>query len=286
MAIIRISLQPAGDQVAGEHDTAQGLSTQDNNRRNKAPFRVLVDSQAGRKICQTSEELLATIDLPSQKDVQWYFEDYVINEPFASARARAVRRKLRKQGQQLLRDYLHPVVQLDDEYPPEFLLEVRKEHAESSVAHALHQFAWEILEDTDLWQDVFQAKPRKVIVVRVHGNANLGGKPGPADLCSSTLKATNVIAITARPSHTKDIPHRLITRSISSAIDAIREQSNSPATLEIVRPGTFKALEHHLQQFSCGYFQVVHLDVHGDADSTGYFRTLLMWLFDRLTSAN
>ena len=270
MAITRVSLQPVDHQAASEDGTGKDLVTQENHTRAQSRSLVLVESHAGRKTCQTSEELLKTIDVETQKDVQWYFENYVISEPFARARAQAVRRKLRKQGQQLLRHYLQSEIHLDDEQSPEFLIEVRNRNS-SSVNHALHQFSWEILEDTDLWEDVFQAKPRKVTVVRIHENIDLGGEPryDEAGCSSSSLGEMNVLAITARPSHTKDIPHRLITRSISSAIDAIRERSASPSTLEIVRPGTFKALKHHLEQFPNGHFQVVHLDLHGDADGRG-----------------
>ena len=271
MTITRVLLQPIGHHAAGEHDPEQDLLSRESNVTAQSRSQVLVESPFGRKVSEASKELLKAINVESQKDIQWYFEDYVISEPFARARAQAIRRKLRKQGQQLLRHYLQPEIHLDDEYPTEFLIEVRNGHSNAAVAHALHQFSWEILEDTNLWQDVFQAKPRKVTVIRVHGNVDLREKPSYDGLCcsSSNLQATNVLAITARPSHTKDIPHRLITRSISSAIDAIRERSASAATLRIVRPGTFKALKHHLEQCRPGHFRVAHLDLHGDADGTG-----------------
>ena len=63
-----------------------------------------------------------------------------------------------RETEQLLRHYLHPEIHLNNKHPIEFLLEVRNGHSNAPVAHALHQLSWEVLEDTNLWQDVFQVK--------------------------------------------------------------------------------------------------------------------------------
>ena len=70
----------------------------------------------------------------------------------------------------------------NNKHPTEFLLGVRNGHSNAPVAHALHPFPWEILEDPDLWQDVFQAK---------HYNyTNL--LPPPCDHVANTVSSYNL----------------------------------------------------------------------------------------------
>ena len=78
----------------------------------------------------------------------------------------------------------------------------------------------------------------------------------------------NVVAVTARPS-ARDIPHRLITRSIAWAIKTVDESTNGTARLQIVRPGTLKALVRILGEHPSGFYDVLHLDMHGEADESG-----------------
>ena len=265
--IVRVSLQPVS--VAAV-DKSPNVSFD----RRKASVLVSVEFGSIKKACPASEHLLKTVTGESLKDYQWYFEQYIIKEPFAHARARTIARQIREQGRKLLESFVQPVFRPNAEH---YVLEVRDRGAGSSIIYA---FFWEILEDTTLWRDVFQLEPRQVTVVRVYENQ----KPEPiigdsmhTSLPSST-KATHVLAITARPSHTKDVPHRLITRSISAAIHTIKNDSNLQATLDIVRPGTFKALEYHIKRHPYGHFDVVHLDLHGDSDGQGYedFRCFVM----------
>ncbi|KAK0510962.1 hypothetical protein JMJ35_006514 [Cladonia borealis] len=127
--------------AAGEYDTEQDLKSRESNVTAQSRSQVLVESPFGRKVSEASKELLKAINVESQKDIQWYFEDYVVSETFARVRAQAIQGKLRKQGQQLLRHYLQPEIYLDNEHPTEFHLEVRNGHSNAPVAHALHQFS-------------------------------------------------------------------------------------------------------------------------------------------------
>ena len=184
-----------------------------------------------------------------------------------------IARKIRNQGRRLLESFLQPVICLNAKALEHFVIEVRDWVTGDVAGNSfIHRFFWETLEDTSLWSDVFHLEPRQVTVVRVHENQNSApiiGNSIHTSLPSST-DATHVLAITARPSYTKDVPHRLITRSISAAIDKIRNDSDSQVALHIVRPGTFEALERHIRHHPYGHFGVVHLDLHGDSDEQGY----------------
>ena len=272
MTVIRILIQPVNHQNV--FNDKSRLSHAQAEATKPHSYQAAVKFGSTCKLSHASEELLKTVTVESLKDFQWYFEQYVINDPFAHSRARTIRRRLRSQGKQLLENYLLPEIRLSVEQPEHFLIEIKDlECGEACKISMLHQFFWEILEDKSLWRDVFQIEPGSVTVVRAYENktaAAAAAKDHPR-LAAPTLslKTTNVLAITARPSHTKDIPHRLITRSIAAAIDSIRDHSIPRATLEIVRPGTYDALERHLTRFPYGHFEVVHLDLHGDADGRG-----------------
>src|SRR5260370_38607210 len=73
----------------------------------------------------------------------------------------------------------------------------------------------------------------------------------------------NLLIVTARPSGRSDVGYRTISRPL---VEALR-QANLPVQIDILRPGTYKALEKHLRQASAqrqeGYYQVIHFDLHG-----------------------
>ena len=275
--IVRVSLQPVSVAAVDKTPNASFGSI----KAGAESVLVSVESGSVHKHCPASEDLLKTVTGESLEDFQWYFEQYIIKEPFAHARARTIAQKIQDQGRKLLESFLQPVICPNPKAPEHFVLEVRDWGAgEVAGSSIIHGFFWEILEDTSLWRDVFHLEPRQVTVIRVHEikiQHQTIGDYIHTPLPSST-EATHVLAITARPSYTKDIPHRLITRSISAAIDTIRNDSNSQATLTIVRPGTFKALEWHIRRHPYGHFGVVHLDLHGDSDGQGYedWRCLIM----------
>lgn len=267
--MIRVALQPATTAIDQE------ILNGDREKAETAhlyPFQMLVKSGSVCKLLRTSEELLKTVTKENFKDFQWYFEQYVIDEPFAHARAQVIRRRLRHQGRLLLENFLPPEIRPWIDQSEHFLIEVRDaESSGRSEGFTLHRFFWEVLEDKALWRDVFHVEPASVTVVHVYENKTPTTTRVDQRLAATTssLKTTNVLAITARPSHTKDIPHRLITRSIAAVIDSIRDSSKLLATLEIVRPGTFHALVDHLHRYPPGHFEIVHLDLHGDADGRG-----------------
>ena len=267
--MIRVALQPATTAINqvilnGDHEKAETAHLH--------PFQMLVKSGSVCKLSRTSEELLKTVAKENFKDFQWYFEQYVIDEPLAHPRAQIIQRRLRRQGRLLLENYLLPEIHPSVDQPEHFLIEVKDaESSGNSEGFTLHRFFWEILEDKGLWREVFRIEPASVTVVHVYENKIPTTSRVDQRLAANTssLKTTNVLAITARPSHIRDIPHRLITRSISAVIDSIRDSSKPQATLEIVRPGTFHALVDHLHRFPPGHFEIVHLDLHGDADGRG-----------------
>ncbi|MGB7314626.1 MAG: CHAT domain-containing protein, partial [Nodosilinea sp.] len=116
----------------------------------------------------------------------------------------------------------------------------------SSEFQALH---WEALKDPDL--------PRPLsldctMVRRPQQSIAVAATPNP----SPTI---NLLVVTARPGEEKDVNYRTISRPLIEAI----QQARVPINVELLRPGTYKALENHLQAKGAGYYHIVHFDAHG-----------------------
>jgi hypothetical protein len=78
----------------------------------------------------------------------------------------------------------------------------------------------------------------------------------------------NLLVVVARPGGAHDVGYRTISRPL---VEALR-QTDLPVRIDIVRPGTFRALVHHLEEVQSrqheqgatgGYYHVIHFDVHG-----------------------
>ncbi len=90
---------------------------------------------------------------------------------------------------------------------------------------------------------------------------NLKPQALPASVRSSPV--INLLIVTARPSGIRDVGYRTISRPL---VEALRN-ANLRVQVEILRPGTYKALENHLRDVTAkhgeGYYHVIHFDVHG-----------------------
>jgi tetratricopeptide (TPR) repeat protein len=116
--------------------------------------------------------------------------------------------------------------------------------------HALH---WEALKDPDLPQPLALQAP----MVR----RNLTPQTVRAQVCESPT--INLLVVTARPGGARDVGYRTISRPL---VEGLR-QAGVPVRVEILRPGTYRALVDHLEavqdKHGAGFYHVVHFDVHG-----------------------
>ncbi|MCG5445689.1 CHAT domain-containing protein, partial [Micromonospora sp. NIE79] len=73
----------------------------------------------------------------------------------------------------------------------------------------------------------------------------------------------NILVVTARPAGRNDVGYRTISRPL---LEGLR-RADRPVMVDLVRPGTWPALEQHLRAATklhgSGYYQVIHFDVHG-----------------------
>ncbi len=116
-----------------------------------------------------------------------------------------------------------------------------------------HRLHWEALRDGGAGAPFGVRVP----VVRRVENVDRGFD---VEAKSPTL---NVLVVTARPGGARDVGYRTISRPLLAAL----RQASVPVLVDLVRPGSWRALETHLQavksQKGSGWYGIVHFDVHG-----------------------
>lgn len=187
-----------------------------------------------------------------EEQLEWYFEEY-LRFPFVKqVRARAAAESIPTYGEAL---FAH--VFADKNAYAEYrdmvksgLSTLQIEVAGSPMFHALH---WEAIKDPKFEQ------PLTLQVVMIRKNLH------PQALPSSVYPSPtiNLLIVTARPSVEHDVGYCTISRPL---VESLRT-ANLPVQIDILRPGTYKALENHLRvttaQYGEGYYHVIHFDVHG-----------------------
>ncbi|MBP8001120.1 MAG: CHAT domain-containing protein [Chloroflexi bacterium] len=188
---------------------------------------------------------------PAQEaELEWYYERW-LNFPFTDKiRAQHAAASIRAYGHDLFNQLFRADPNLYADYREQrtepFTIEIIGE----PEFHTLH---WESLHDPD------QDRPLtvdKAIIRRNH-------KPITTPASVKASPTLNILLVTARPGGKLDVGYRTISRPL---VDAL-ENSQLPTRVDIVRPGTFKALVQHLEdsrdRHGDGYYHVIHLDVHG-----------------------
>jgi tetratricopeptide (TPR) repeat protein len=111
---------------------------------------------------------------------------------------------------------------------------------------ALH---WEAMRDPEL------PRPFGVDCVMLRKST----KPVPVSAYVQPSPVINLLVVTARPKEENDVGYRTISRSLIEAIEKCQLRVN----VELLRPGTYEALERHLEEKGAGFYHIIHFDAHG-----------------------
>jgi hypothetical protein len=187
-------------------------------------------------------------DEQQEARLEWYFEEW-LRRPFLNqVTAQQVKNSIPAYGETLFdqmfadRKAYAAYTQLRSRLGEvEFVIE-----SASPAFQALH---WEALKDPELPRPLaldctMVRRPQQAVAVTATPN------PSPT---------INLLVVTARPDEERDVNYRTISRPL---IEAIR-QARVPINVELLRPGTYQALENHLQAKGAGYYHIVHFDAHG-----------------------
>jgi len=183
----------------------------------------------------------------------WYFERY-LRFPFTDqVKAREAAGSIARYGESLFKRVFEENHNVYARYKAAVqagLSTVQFEIAGSPLFHTLH---WEALKDPEI------RLPLALQATMVRKNLN----PSTIEASVRPSPTIKLLIVTARPSGRSDVGYRTISRPL---VEALR-QANLPVQIDILRPGTYKALEKHLRQTSArqqeGYYQVIHFDLHG-----------------------
>jgi len=125
---------------------------------------------------------------------------------------------------------------------------------------------WELLEDPQLYADdgLFSSITVSRVVISgstpsAHGRSNSAANNPVAE------ENPRLLAVTARKSHERDNPHRLVTLPLLKVLKKLKKSEG----FEILRPPTFQHLSGRLTEKRQGYYKILHLDVHGSVGKDG-----------------
>ena len=187
-----------------------------------------------------------------EEELEWYYEEH-LEFPFTrKVRAQHAALSVKTYGEKLFQQVFG-----DPDIYTEYRGLLKAGPSEVSIAiegepafHALH---WEALKDPKF------ERPLAVQATMVRKNKKAQKLP----LSIRSSPTINLLIVTARPSGKRDVGYRTISRPL---VEGLRN-ANLRVQVDILRPGTYRALENHLRETTArhgeGYYHVIHFDVHG-----------------------
>jgi len=186
-----------------------------------------------------------------EKLLEWYFEDHLQFPFLDQVKASHAAASITTYGETLFKQvFTDPKAYLAYAQRRPNLNKVQFEIAGSPSFHHWH---WEALKDPDL--------PYPMVLQSTMTRQNLTSQVIEATMRPSPT--INLLIVTARPFGKQDVGYRTISRPL---VDSLR-QARATVQIDILRPGTYKALENHLRDISTrygpGYYHGIHFDLHG-----------------------
>jgi hypothetical protein len=192
-----------------------------------------------------------------EQHLEWYFEQW-LRFPFLNqVKAQAAAQSIANYGERLFKKiFSDPEAYVT--YRNAVQAGLSTVQIEIAGSPAFHRWHWEALKDPKLPQ------PLALQATMVRRNLK-------AQVVRATLRPSptiNLLIVTARPGGAEDVGYRTISRPL---VEALR-QANLPVQIDLVRPGTYRALLDHLEGVKSrqqergepgSYYQVLHFDVHG-----------------------
>ncbi len=188
-----------------------------------------------------------------EDQLEWYFENY-LSFPFTDqVKAKEAAASIARYGELLFKQVFEENHKVNFPYKTAVQAGLNASEIEIAGSPKFHSLHWEALKDPEFMQPLaLQATMVRKNLVPSTVEANL--RPSPT---------INLLIITSRPFGKQDVGYRTISRPMVETLS----RANVPVQVDILRPGTYKALENHLREMSAkhgvGYYHVIHFDVHG-----------------------
>jgi hypothetical protein len=192
-----------------------------------------------------------------EQQLEWYFEQHPQSPFTRQAKAATAAASITFYGEALFKqvfeensDLIYPYRSLVQQG----LYSLQVEIAGSPKFHALH---WEVLKDPRFHQ------PLAVQATILRKNMT----PPPVQALIRPSPTINLLIVTARSADKEEVSYRTISRPL---METLRDK-DVPTQIDMLRPGTYRALENHLRHSADthgeGYYHLIHFDMHGIACS-------------------
>ncbi|KAK3191664.1 hypothetical protein K4F52_002479 [Lecanicillium sp. MT-2017a] len=228
-----------------------------------------------------------------RETVRWYLEDFLALSPFLIDKAVAAEELLLEYPRKLLKSLGLDTIILSRlrwnklGTDSQVLQLVICQDIEKCYGDSIHRLFWETLESPSLWNSRLQVVVQRSLADTVQQSPSQEEREDIEDHDVSlptiepigkfkSTKPFNVLLVVARdlrrnqPSMRQDVAPGLALEVLLGIKRLQQEQQHKAymrLNVEVVRPGTLAAFEHHLQQreeeHGPNYFDAVHFDMHG-----------------------
>jgi len=184
-----------------------------------------------------------------EQQLEWYFEEWLVYPMLNTVKAEQAAASVENYGQKLFEQVFQTNFDAYSEYRQlrgklnQVQIEIEGQTPEFQALH------WEALRDPEL------PRPLGVDCVMLRKST----KPVPVSAYVQASPVINLLVVTARPKEENDVGYRTISRSLIEAIEKCQLRVN----VELLRPGTYEALERHLEEKGAGFYHIIHFDAHG-----------------------
>jgi tetratricopeptide (TPR) repeat protein len=184
-----------------------------------------------------------------EKQLEWYFEDWLVYPMLDTETAKKAATSITNYGEKLFEQVFQSNFDAYSDYRQlqgnlsQIQIEIESQTPEFQSLH------WEAMRDRNL--------PRPLAVDCVMVRKLIKPISVSANVAPSSV--INLLVVVARPDEEDDVGYRTISRPLIEAID----NSQLHVNVELLRPGTYKALCRHLEAKERGYYHIIHFDVHG-----------------------
>ncbi|MEL4895033.1 CHAT domain-containing protein [Crocosphaera sp. Alani8] len=184
-----------------------------------------------------------------EQELEWYFEEWLCNPILEEVKANRVAQTVERYGKNLFEQVFQSNIKAYSQYNG-----LRKDLSKiqieiESITPEFHAIHWESLQDPDL--------PRPLAIESIFIRKSV--EPASISAEVKEFPTVNLLVVIARPHGDDDVGYRTISRPLVEAIRNAKLRVN----IELLRPGTYEALERHLESKGSGYYHIVHFDVHG-----------------------
>jgi hypothetical protein len=213
-------------------------------------------------------------DAEQHKRLAWALEKHAKKAPFEGHRAAELSEDLmlcaRSLMDQLKLKDMIDVVKVEGKSKARWFIDVEASTiADPDMVHGIH---WEVLE----LPSILHAAIRNNHQIIVRRKVPMMGIPSNSDMIPIKSTTFNILLVVSHvveetEDGSKQHNPRLVSKPLADLLaNMAKESGRVTVNLEIVRPGTWKALCEHLERREKGYFHLVHFDVRGKiSDETG-----------------